>query len=358
MIAALLLASLAAGAPPPATSFDKLAAKAAAAREANRLDEAAGLYRTALRLNPKWEDGWWFLGSLHYEKDRYRECRDSFLRLTTLNRKGGPAFAMLGLCEFYLGLYGESFRHLTRSEELGLPDPSPLIRVVYYHQALLLMKLENYERAMFLLSLLIKDDQEDPAAVAALGVAALRRPQFPKEVPEADRPLVLQLGQAVALGFQRRPVEARTALEAIVRDHPTLPNLRYTYGTFLLGQDADGALREWKAELETQPQHLPSLVSLAFEYLTRGDIESARPYAERAIKVAPEHFTSRAAIGRVMLEGGDHQGAIPHLEAAAKAAPDSPQIRLALATAYGRAGRKAEADRERAAFAALKKGKS
>jgi tetratricopeptide (TPR) repeat protein len=168
----------------------------------------------------------------------------------------------------------------------------------------------------------------------------------------------MRVGQAVALGFQRRPAEARAAFEAVVRDNATLPNLHYTYGTFLLGQDADGAVREWKTELELSPDHLPSLVSLAFEYLTRGDADSARPYAERAMKVAPQHFTSRAAIGRVLLESGDHLASIPHLEIAAKLAPESPQVRLALATAYSRAGRPAEAARERAAFSALKKGKS
>jgi tetratricopeptide (TPR) repeat protein len=354
-IACLFICVLAAAQEP---TFQQLAAKAAAAREGDRLDEAVALYTRALKVNPKWEEGWWFLGSIHYDKDRYGQCRDSFVRFTALNRKTGAAFAMLGLCEFQLAQYENSFKHLQAASDLGLKEGSQLARVAYYHQALLLTKLENYERALFLLSLLIKDGQEDPAAIAAIGVAALRRPLFPKELPEKDRPVAMRVGQAVALGFQRRPAEARAAFEAVVRDNATLPNLHYTYGTFLLGQDANGAVLEWKTELELSPDHLPSLVSLAFEYLTRGDADSARPYAERAMKVAPQHFTSRAAIGRVLLEGGDHLASIPHLEIAAKLAPDSPQVRLALSTAYSRAGRQAEAARERAAFSALKKGKS
>jgi Flp pilus assembly protein TadD len=73
------------------------------------------------------------------------------------------------------------------------------------------------------------------------------------------------------------------------------------------------------------------------------------------METAPDHFTSRAAMGRVLLESGDALGAIPHLEMAARLAPDSPQVRLALGTAYSRAGRPADAARERDAFAALKK---
>ena len=353
LFAVLALPTVAAD--PPTATFAQLSAKATAARAADRVDEAITLYQRALRMNPKWEEGLWFLGSLYYDKDRYPECVDTFTRFTAINRKAGPAFVMLGLCEFQIAKYDDALRHIKAGEELGLPENAPLTRAAYFHEALLVNKLENHERALFLLSLLIKDGQEDANAVAAMGVAALRRPVFPKELPAEVRPLAMRVGAAVALGFQRRPVQAREAFDAVVRENPKTPNLHYTYGTFLLGQDSDAAVRAWKAELEISPDHLPALVSLAFEFLTRGDATSARPFAERAMKVAPGHFTSRAAMGRVLLEGGDHITAIEHLEIAAKLAPESPQVRLALSTAYGRAGRAADAAREREAFASLKK---
>jgi tetratricopeptide (TPR) repeat protein len=350
--------AFAADVPKAVAPWKAVADEATAARQANRLDEAVRLYEKALRLNPKWEEGWWFLATIHYEQDRYRECRDAFVRFTGLNKKAGPAFVMLGLCEFQLGQLGDALRHIRAGEELGMPEGSQLVRVAYFHEALLMIKLENYERALYLLSLLLKDGQEDPAAIAAMGIAGLRRPLLPKEVPEADRELAMRLGQAVTLGFQRRPVEARKAFDQVLAENPTVPSLHYTYGSFLLGQDADAAIREWKKELEISPDHLPSLVSLSIEYLNRGDAAAARPFAERAIKAAPEHFTSQAAMGRVLLESGDHVGAIPYLEKAAKTAPDSPQIRLALAAAYRRSGRKADAAREQEAFASLKEKKA
>jgi tetratricopeptide (TPR) repeat protein len=353
---AFLLPLWAADAPKASTNLWKeVAARATSAREANRIDEAIGLYQKALRSNPRWEEGWWFVGSLSYDKDRYAECSSAFTRFTALNKKSGPAFVMLGLCDFQLKKYDNALRHIRTGEAVGLPEDSPLTRAAYFHEALLVTKLENYERALFLLSLLIKNGEENPQAVGAMGIAALRRPLFPKELPAEDRPLAMRVGSAIALGFQRRPAQAREAFESVVRENPQTPNLHYTYGTFLLGQDAEAAVREWKQELELSPKHLPSLVSLAFEYLTRGDYQSARPFAERAMETAPDHFTSRAAMGRVLLESGDALGAIPHLEMAARLAPDSPQVRLALGTAYSRAGRPADAARERDAFAALKK---
>lgn len=349
MMAAMLLALA------TASTFPELARQATAAREANRLDEAVALYNRALRIRPAWEEGWWWLGTIHYDRNSYSQCRTAFQRFTAINKKAGSAFVMLGLCEFQLGQLDNSLRHIQSGQELGVPENSPLLKVAYYHEGLMVTKLENYERALFLLSLLIKDGQENPAAVAAIGVAALRRPLLPKELPEQDRPLAMRVGEAVALGFQRRPAEARKAFEQVVAENSKVPNLHYTYGTFLLGQDADGATREWKRELEVQPDHLPSLVSLAFEYLTRGDAAAARPYAERALKAAPNHFMAQAAMGRVLLESGAPGESIPLLEFAARQAPDSPQIRLALATAYGRVGRAADAAREREAFSKLKK---
>jgi tetratricopeptide (TPR) repeat protein len=338
-----------------AITWTQLASQAAEAREANRTQQAIELYSQAVKLKSSWEEGWWFLGTLYYEQDRYRECRDAFRRFTALNKKSGPAFVMLGLCEFYIGEFERSFKNIRAGEELGLPVGSPLTKVAYYHEALLLMKLENYERALFLLSLLTKDGKVEPNAVAAMGIAALRRPLLPKELPIQERALAMRVGEAVALGFERSPADAVKAFEAVVTENPRVPNLHYTFGTFVLGQNADAAIREWKRELEISPEHLPSLVSLTFEYLTRGDVSTAASYAERAMKAAPDHFTSRTAMGRVLLERGDYQRAIEHLELAAKASPDTPQVRLALSTAYSRAGRQADAAREREAFTALKK---
>ena len=140
-----------------------------------------------------------------------------------------------------------------------MPDGSPLTKVAYYHEALLLTKLENYERALFLLSLLTKDGRVEPNAVAAMGIAALRRPLFPRELPVQDRQLAMRVGEAVALGFERSPADALKAFEAVVAENPKVPNLHYTFGSFLLGQNADAAIREWKTELEISPEHLPSL---------------------------------------------------------------------------------------------------
>src|SRR6266851_8548277 len=60
-------------APSGSQNFDTIAAAASAARDADKIDEAIGLYRQAIGLHPQWAEGWWFLGTLYYDHDKYSD---------------------------------------------------------------------------------------------------------------------------------------------------------------------------------------------------------------------------------------------------------------------------------------------
>ena len=55
-------------------SFDTVAASAAAAREAGRLDDAIARYRQGIALRADWDEGRWYLGSSLYERERFVEA--------------------------------------------------------------------------------------------------------------------------------------------------------------------------------------------------------------------------------------------------------------------------------------------
>ena len=63
----MMLAGSHANAQRQSATFSQLSKKAAEARDADRLVDAVALYKKALVLRPKWEDGWWSLGTLEYE---------------------------------------------------------------------------------------------------------------------------------------------------------------------------------------------------------------------------------------------------------------------------------------------------
>jgi tetratricopeptide (TPR) repeat protein len=336
-------------------TFEQLSRQANQAREQNRLDRAATLYKQALALKPSWKEGWWYLGTLLYDGNRYPEAAESFYRLAALDTNNGRAFAMLGLCEFEAKQYEPALGHLNRARMLGLTGAAPqMVQVAMFHTAILLTRFQEYEAAAQLLVELVKQGNQSPSVVEAAGLAGLRKPLLPAELPPDDRELVFLAGRAVCVAGERNAAEAPKAFENLLSAYPKAPNVHYLHGAWLLMNDPDAGLQELQTELETDANHLPSLVSIALEYVKRGAPEKGREYAERAVKTAPASFASHAALGRVLVDMGSLTDGIRELEEARKLAPLSPQVRIALATAYGRAGRAADAARERAEFLKLK----
>src|SRR5579875_675141 len=120
LVTALLIAGLAAQ---NTENFEDLSARAAAAREANDIPQAVQLYRQAVGVRPRWEEGWWFLGSMLYDSDRYAEGRDALAHVVELDPRAAAAWALLGLCEFETGDYAPSLEHIRRSLGAGSPAP-------------------------------------------------------------------------------------------------------------------------------------------------------------------------------------------------------------------------------------------
>jgi predicted Zn-dependent protease len=80
-------------------------------------------------------------------------------------------------------------------------------------------------------------------------------------------------------------------------------------------------------------------------------------YAEEAVKLAPDLFAAHNALGRILLETGEIGRAVKELETAVKVAPESPEMYFALSRAYNRANRPKDAERARAEFMRLSKGR-
>jgi hypothetical protein len=60
------------------TSFDALAASAAAARDNHDVTRAIQLYTEAEQLKPEWPGGWWSLGLLQYSTQDWSAARNAF----------------------------------------------------------------------------------------------------------------------------------------------------------------------------------------------------------------------------------------------------------------------------------------
>jgi tetratricopeptide (TPR) repeat protein len=343
-------------APDAATAaFDKASKAATEARAQNHAADAIALYRQALSLRPSWTEGWWFLGELLYDDNQYAEARDSLRRLIALDRTSGPGFALLALCEFETKEYDKSLNHIYQARSIGLGDDPQVRRVVLFHEMLLLTRIGEYEAATQVLMSVVKDGGAGPAVIEAAGIAGLRRPIFPEELPPGDKDLIERTGQAVCAMALRDPTAAQRYFAELVAAYPKAPNVHYLYGSFLSAADRDAGMREYQKELELNPKHPEALATIALEYEARGELDTAISYARRSVEADGRFFGAHAVLGKLLASAGQAEEAIKELEIARRQAPDSPQVHFSLATAYSLAGRKAEATQERAEFSRLRK---
>jgi len=359
LVAAFAASTAAVPSPRPKTAssatFDAIVKKAEAAKEAGRYDEAIERYREALKLKPSWFEGRFFLGTLLYDNDRYEEARDEFRRLVEADPKNGLVLALKGLCEFQLKSYERALKELQAARDLGISS-ADVMSVASYHLAILLNRLEQYELAFEVLRDFAGQNKDTQGVIEAFGLSVLRMPLLPSEIPADRREMILMAGRA---GFHqakgRSTPAGRLAFEELVSRYPDTPNVHYAYGVFLVRDQPESGLEEFRRELRSSPSHYHAMLQIAYELLKEGKYDEAKPYAEQAAQLAPNLFAAHHALGRILFQTGDVDKAIDSLETARRLAPDSPEVRFSLARAYAKAGRAEEAARERVEFVKLDK---
>ena len=333
--------------------FDKLIAKAEEARKAEQWEDAIALYAKAVKLRPKYVEGYWYQGTAYYTIDKFTECRDKFREVLRLAPKNGAAYAFLGLCEYGLKDYDKSLQHLLQSRIYGVGDTADLGSVARFHAATLMSRISQFEQALETLGEFANEGNDNPRVIEAMGIATLRLPMLPEELPPDRREMVLMAGRGSFQMATRNTAAAGKSFEALVVRYPETLNVHYAYGVYLLAEQPDKAIDEFKKELELQPGHPQSLMQIAFEYLNQGDAKTALAWAKQAVDAAPKDFATHKALGQALLETDDVEGAIKELTTGIALAPESPGLHFQLAKAYQKAGRLEDATREREEFTRL-----
>lgn len=351
LIAILLLSQ----SPAKPADFSALARDAAVARDAGRLDDAFALYTKALKIRPDWDEGLWNAGSIAYDKDRYSDCAPLFRRLAAIKSDLAPAWTMLGLCEYGLHDYDLARKSLLQTEQLHFDGPAELSRAARLHLAIVLTKAGGFEKALILLTELTRMDHKTQDIAIAAGIAGLRKPWVPSEVPEPEREKVALLGDAMSTGMELDAKGAIPKFEAALEKYPDIADIHFRFGAFLMEQLPDRGIAEIKRAIELDPKHIPALVGLASIYSKNGDLKAAGEYGLQAIAAGPDDFATHVVYGRVLLESDDLARATSELETAVRLVPDSADAHYSLATAYSRLGRREDAQREQEEFKRLRK---
>ena len=343
-----------AAAPPAA-----IQSQIAQALQQNHTGQAEAMLARALASYPSWKEGWWELGSLAYERNDYLRGRSAFGHLTELDPKAGAPWIMLGLCDFELRDFGLSLFHIEQGRALGFPKNPGISSAARYHQALDLILLQEYEQASFLLDSFARANEHSSEVVLAEGLAALQipalAPTYRSLVDEPRYHVVSQAGEAQYLAAAHKLEEARKLYEQLVAQNPRMPGLHYAFGALLVHWgELNAAVKQFDAELQLNPHHVPSLLQIAASDLKLGQPAAGLPYAQRAVRQAPESFAAHFVTGQILVAEGKLQDGAAELETSRDLEPNSSQVRYALAQAYLKLHRRADAMREEAAFHRLK----
>jgi len=339
---------------PSSTTFAALSRRAAEARDADRLDEAVALYTRAVALQPKWEEGWWSLGTLQYDQDHYAIAALAFEKVIALNPAHGTAHAMLGLCQFELGKDEPALKNLLAAERFGIVKDEQLRKVALYHLGMLQLRARKYRDSHDTLQQLAKDGVRTKELIIALGQAALLiRPQDSPPEGTEGATMIEQTGEAETLLATKEFERAKQVYTRLANEFPNYPNLHFAYGRLLLEtHETDEAIEEFQRELTRDPKNVNSLLEIA-AVRYQVDSQDGLKYAEEAVKLAPGLPFAHYLLGLLRLDTGNAAGAIPEFEIAQKAFPREAQVYFSLGNAYARAGRKTEAAKARAEFVRL-----
>jgi len=340
---------------PLAAQFDDIAVKAGQARDADQLEQAASLYRQAVRLRPTWAEGWWYLGTIAYDRKQFTEAADSLRKVVALAPKDANAFAMLGLSEAQLKENRAAQTHLEQALALDVGDENNMRQVVLFTDANLLIAAGAFGRAQDALDKLASERATAvEELLLALGRAVIGILPSDAALASETRELLITAGQAEYLDANRRTSEATAAYGDLAKRFAKAHNVQFAYGRFLLKNHLeDEAVAAFKQEIENNPQHLLARLGIAGGLLST-EPAIGLPYAEQAVKLAPKLEEAHYLYGACLLETNQTEQAIGELEIARRLNPKDERIYFRLAKAYALAHRKTEAAEARETFQRLR----
>jgi tetratricopeptide (TPR) repeat protein len=342
---------------PPQKTFEAIAKKADAARAGDRMNDAIELYTEGVRLRPSWSEGWWSLGSLLYDQDRFLEAQVAFKRFAAIAPKPGPAYAFLGLCEYETQEYDRALHHFRLWVSAGWAGTPELLDVGVFHFALLLTREGRFLEALYLLATEEGKMGSSPALVEAMGLASLRMKSLPQDYPPQRREMVWLAGEAAlrASSYPQDFARVDEYAHRLLSRYELEPNVHYFRGTLYSFEHKNSeAAVEFRRELEISPQHVPAMVEIARMDVSNNQLVEAMSLAKRAAQIEPRNAEARHVLGQVLFATRQFRESAQELEVAKHLAPDSAPIRLHLARVYNALGRKKEAEQEAAAVRLLK----
>jgi tetratricopeptide (TPR) repeat protein len=160
---------------------------------------------------------------------------------------------------------------------------------------------------------------------------------------------------AEALESQAKWDEAAAEYNQILKQQPDLPGIHYRLGRIILSKPptpttTEDARTEFQAELKIDPNNAGAEYILGEISRQAQQWEDAIDHFSRASKLDANFADAFLGLGFSLNSVGRYVDAIPPLETGVKLQPANPTGHYQLTIAYGKTGRKQDAEREMALF--------
>lgn len=158
---------------------------------------------------------------------------------------------------------------------------------------------------------------------------------------------------AEALEMQGKWDEAEKEYRKILQDNPQTPGIHFRLGRNVLSKPvtpttAEDAKKEFETELEIDPRNAGAEYVLGELAREASQMPEAVEHFTRATRLDAGFGDAFLGLGMALVAEKRYSEAIPPLETAVKLQPGNPAGHYNLAIAYGREGRKEDAQREAA----------
>lgn len=374
-------------------------------------DQAAIYLKHAIALNPSNPDAYLYLGQLYYEMRRSADAeaalRDAIQKTTDVSRnryqiqkahyllgrllmKSGHAAEaqaemqivqkmMAGTLAHDKSRFSESAPGGTRMGGVAIsaeerptkPAGTKATRVVedfqkqlappladsYNNLGAIAASSKDYSTALACFRRAAEWNPDLPGLDYNRGRAAFMSSHFHDAVPPLTRYLAahpqdaaIRSVLAISLFMTKSYGAVVKTLQPVLTGLDAIPQVEYVYAASLVktGQTAAGVER--LTAMEKKNPSIPDVHRSLGEAYSEGshpDRQKATEEFAAAIRLNPRDTEAHCEFGSLDLKSGDLQGAITELEAAVRLDPESKDAHSELATAYERASRPGDAQRER-----------
>jgi tetratricopeptide (TPR) repeat protein len=280
-----------------------------------RFEEAVSEYKIALKQAPKLTGLSLNLALAYYKMGRIADSATELAKLHGESPDNGQATLLLADCYLRMGKNKDVIRVLQPAE-----DSHPDDLAIAYLLGTALIRDQQVEKGQVLVDRILRNG-ESAETHLMLGSAKLNVSDFAGARDE--------FAKAAAL-------------------NPNLPEVHGLYAQALrVTGDPDQALKEFKAELASDPYDFESNLYMGAMLREQNQLEEARPYLTRALATRPGDMGVRYQIAAITLSEGKFDEARRELESIIKDAPQFTEAHVSLSLAYYRLKRMSDGDRER-----------